>query len=400
MKIRPVILCGGAGTRLWPKAKKHQAKQFIDFGNWTLLGKTLERVKSSIFDDPVISTNSKYLKKVKQHLKKYKIKKFKIILEPAKRNTAPAILSTALIKDIPNKQPLIFLAADQLIEKVGLFNKAIKKNQNKLTENNIFIFGIKPTMPSSEFGYFLTKNIKGNNRVSRFLEKPKEAKAKQIISQKGYWNSGMFYLRKDSIINNFKKYQPNIYRNCINAMGRAKYKKNVYYLNKQAFSRATAKSFDYAILEKTKEINAIKLDIPWSDLGSWKEICKMYGRNKRKYFNKKNVFYRPWGNYINLFNGKKFLIKELNVKPKGILSLQKHHHRAEHWVVTQGKPKITLNNKYFTMKPDETIFIPLGSIHRIENPFRKPVKIIEAQVGSILKESDIIRYHDVYGRVK
>ena len=400
MKIRPVILCGGAGTRLWPKAKKHQAKQFIDFGNWTLLGKTLERVKSSIFDDPVISTNSKYLKKVKQHLKKYKIKKFKIILEPAKRNTAPAILSTALIKDIPNKQPLIFLAADQLIEKVGLFNKAIKKNQNKLTENNIFIFGIKPTMPSSEFGYFLTKNIKGNNRVSRFLEKPKEAKAKQIISQKGYWNSGMFYLRKDSIINNFKKYQPNIYRNCINAMGRAKYKKNVYYLNKQAFSRATAKSFDYAILEKTKEINAIKLDIPWSDLGSWKEICKMYGRNKRKYFNKKNVFYRPWGNYINLFNGKEFLIKELNVKPKGILSLQKHHHRAEHWVVTQGKPKITLNNKYFTMKPDETIFIPLGSIHRIENPFRKPVKIIEAQVGSILKESDIIRYHDVYGRVK
>ena len=400
MKIRPVILCGGAGTRLWPKAKKHQAKQFIDFGNWTLLGKTLERVKSSIFDDPVISTNSKYLKQVKQHLKKYKIKKFKIILEPAKRNTAPAILSTALIKDIPNKQPLIFLAADQLIEKVGLFNKAIKKNQNKLTENNIFIFGIKPTMPSSEFGYFLTKNIKGNNRVSRFLEKPKEAKAKQIISKKGYWNSGMFYLRKDSIINNFKKYQPNIYRNCINAIGRAKYKKNVYYLNKQAFSRTTAKSFDYAILEKTKEINAIKLDIPWSDLGSWKEICKMYGRNKRKYFNKKNIFYRPWGNYINLFNGKEFLIKELNVKPKGILSLQKHHHRAEHWVVTQGKPKITLNNKYFTMKPDETIFIPLGSIHRIENPFRKPVKIIEAQVGSILKESDIIRYHDIYGRVK
>ena len=126
----------------------------------------------------------------------------------------------------------------------------------------------------------------------------------------------------------------------------------------------------------------------------------MYNINKSKYFNKKNVFYRPWGNYINLFNGKEFLIKELNVKPKGILSLQKHHHRAEHWVVTQGKPKITLNNKYFTMKPDETIFIPLGSIHRIENPFRKPVKIIEAQVGSILKESDIIRYHDVYGRVK
>ena len=122
MKIRPVILCGGSGTRLWPKQKNHQAKQFINFGNWTLLGKTLGRVKASIFDDPIISTNSKYLKQVKQHLKKHKIRKFKIVLEPSKRNTAPAILSAALIKDIPNEQPLMFLPADHLIEKVSLFN--------------------------------------------------------------------------------------------------------------------------------------------------------------------------------------------------------------------------------------------------------------------------------------
>ena len=401
MKIRPVILCGGAGTRLWPKQKKHQAKQFINFGNWTLLGKTLERVKASIFDAPIISTNSKYLKQVKQHLKKHKIKNYKIILEPAKRNTAPAILSAALIKDIPNEQPLVFLAADHLIEKVSLFNRAIKKNQKNLTKNNIFIFGIKPTTPSSEFGYFLTKKITGNiNKVSRFVEKPKKTKAKQIIKKKGYWNSGMFYLRKDSIINNFKKYQPNIYRNCNKAVIKAKYKINVYYLNKQDFKQATAKSFDYAVLEKAKEINAIKLDIPWSDLGSWKEICKMYGRNKRKYFKKKNVFYRPWGSYVNLFNGKDFLIKELYVKSKGILSLQKHFHRSEHWVVTQGRPKITLNKKFFFMKPNESIFIPLGAVHRIENLYKKPVKIIEAQVGSILKETDIVRFQDVYGRVK
>ena len=400
MKIRPVILCGGAGTRLWPNSKNHQAKQFIDFGKWTLLGKTLERVKAPLFDEPIISTNSKYLKQVKKHLKKHKIGKFKIVLEPAKRNTAPAMLSTALIKDIPNEQPLIFLAADHLIEKVGLFNKAIKKQQKKLTQNNIFIFGIKPAIPSSEFGYFLTKNINGNNKVSKFIEKPKEAKAKQIIKNKGYWNSGMFYLRKDSIINNFKKYQPNIYRNCIKAVIKAKYKNNVYHLSKKFFVKATAKSFDYAILEKTKDINAIKLDIPWSDLGSWKEICKMYGRNKHKHLKKKNIFYRPWGRYANLFIGKEFLIKELFIKPKGVLSLQKHHHRSEHWVVTQGKPKITLNSKCFTMKPDETVFIPLGAIHRIENPYKKPVKILEAQIGSILRENDIVRYQDVYGRVK
>jgi mannose-1-phosphate guanylyltransferase/mannose-6-phosphate isomerase len=401
MKIRPVILCGGAGTRLWTNSKNHQAKQFIDFGNWTLLGKTLERVKSSIFDAPIISTNAKYLKQVKQHLKKHKIKKFKIVLEPAKRNTAPAILSTALIKDIPMEQALMFFSADHLIEKTNIFNKAIHKNKANLTEQNIFIFGIKPTSPSSEYGYFITKKIKGNiNKVTKFIEKPKEAKAKQVIKQKGYWNSGMFFLRKDSIINNFKKHQPSIYRNCIKAVNKAKYKFNTYYLNKGSFIKATAKSFDYAILEKSKHINAIKLDIPWSDLGSWKEILKMYDKNKNKYINKKNIYYRPWGSYTNLFKGKEFLIKELYVKPKGILSLQKHHHRAEHWLVTKGNPKITLNKNSFIKKPNEHIFIPLEAIHRIQNPGKKPVKIIEAQVGSILSETDIVRYQDIYGRVK
>ena len=400
MKIRPVILCGGAGTRLWSNPKKHQAKQFIDFGNWTLLEKTLNRIKSSIYDSPIISTNKIYLKQIKQHLRKCKITKYKIILEPLKRNTAPAILSAALIKDIPNDQPLIFFSADHLIEKINIFNKAINKNKSDLTDQNIFIFGIKPTSPSSDYGYFISKKIKRNlNKVTRFIEKPKKSKAKKIIKQKGSWNSGIFFLRKDSIINNFKKHQPNIYRNCFNAVKKAKLKKNIYHLNKASYIKATAKSFDYAILEKTKIINAIKLDIPWSDLGSWKEILKMYEKNKKKYIKKKNVYYRPWGRYTNLFEGKNFLIKELFVKPKGILSLQKHHHRAEHWLVTQGNPKITLNKYSFTKKPFEHIFIPLESIHRIQNPGKKPVKIFEAQVGSVLKETDIVRYQDVYGRV-
>jgi len=401
MKIRPVILCGGAGTRLWPQSKNNLAKQFIDFGGWSLLEKTLERVKASTFDYPIISTNIKYLKLVKSFLKKFKVKNYKIILEPSKRNTAPAILASALIKDIPNEQPLMFFAADHLIEKASTFNKAINKNKANLTDQNIFIFGIKPTSPSSEYGYLITKKVKGNiNKVTKFIEKPKEAKAKQVIKQKGYWNSGMFFLRKDSIINNFKKYQPTIYKNCVNAVSKARLKDNTYYLNKASFEKATAKSFDYAILEKTKQINAIKLDIPWSDLGSWKEICKMYDKNKNNYYKKKNVYYRPWGRYVNLFEGKGFLIKELYVKPKGILSLQKHYHRAEHWLVTQGTPMITLNKDKLSKKTNESIFIPLSAIHRIENPSNKPVKIIEAQVGSILKETDIVRYQDVYGRIK
>jgi len=399
MKIRPVILCGGAGTRLWPNQKNHQAKQFIDFGGWTLMQKTLERVKNSIFDYPIISTNLKYLKQVRLALKKNKVKKYKIVLEPAKKNTAPAILASALIKDIPLNQPLMFFTADHLIEKSSILNKSINKNKHNLNGKNLFIFGIKPTNPSSEYGYFLTKKDKNINKVTRFIEKPKPTKAKQVIKKKGYWNSGMFFLRKDSIINNFKKYQPKTYKSCLASVNKAKYKNNTYYLNKSSFVKSVEKSFDYAILEKTKQINAIKLDIPWSDLGSWNEISKIYKKNKSKYFKKKNVYYRPWGRYVNLFEGKGFLVKELYVKSKSSLSLQKHHHRSEYWLITSGKPLITINKNKFIKKPNDSVFISRGDIHRIENPYKNPVKIIEVQTGPILKESDIVRYQDIYGRV-
>ncbi len=400
MKIRPVILCGGAGTRLWPNQKNQQAKQFIDFGGWSLIQKTLERVKSPIFDYPIISTNLKYLKQVRQSLKKNKVKKYKIVLEPAKKNTAPAILSSALIKDIPLKQPLMYFAADHLIEKSSILNRSINKNKINLDDKNVFIFGIKPTNPSSEYGYFLTKKVKKNiNKVTKFIEKPKLLKAKQVIKKKGYWNSGMFFLRKDSIINNFKKYQSKTYKSCLASVNKAKYRNNTYYLNKSSFIRSVEKSFDYAILEKLKFINAIKLDIPWSDLGSWREISKIYKRDKAKYFKKKNVYYRPWGRYVNLFEGKDFLVKELTVNSHSSISLQKHHHRSEHWMITQGKPKITINKKKFYKTPDQSVFIATGAIHRIENDFKKPIKIIEVQTGPILKETDIVRYQDIYGRV-
>ena len=400
MKIRPVILCGGAGTRLWPNQKNQQAKQFIDFGGWSLIQKTLERVKSPIFDYPIISTNLKYLKQIRQSLKKNKVKKYKIVLEPAKKNTAPAILSSALIKDIPLKQPLMYFAVDHLIEKSSILNRSINKNKINLDDKNVFIFGIIPTYPSSEYGYFLTKKVKKNiNKVTKFIEKPKLSKAKQVIKKKGYWNSGMFFLRKDSIINNFKKYQSKTYKSCLASVNKAKYRNNTYYLNKSSFIRSVEKSFDYAILEKLKFINAIKLDIPWSDLGSWREISKIYKRDKAKYFKKKNVYYRPWGRYVNLFEGKNFLVKELTVNSHSSISLQKHHHRSEHWMITQGKPKITINKKKFYKTPDQSVFIATGAIHRIENDFKKPIKIIEVQTGPILKETDIVRYQDIYGRV-
>jgi len=400
MKIKPVIMCGGAGTRLWPQSKNSLPKQFINFGGWTLFEKTLQRIKSSTFDYPIISTNLAYVNLVRKHLSKCKIKKFIIVLEPSKKNTAPAILSSVLLKEIPYNQSVIFFSADHLIEKINRFNRSIISNKKYLNDNNIFIFGIKPTSPTSEYGYFLTKKISRNiTKVVKFIEKPNMHKAKKIIKKNGYWNSGMFFVRKDSIVNNFKKYQPQIFKLCTDAVNKSTIYKNVYYLNKHSFNKLKEKSFDYAILEKSKNINGIKLNIPWSDLGSWKEISMIFQRDKSKYYKKKNIFYRPWGKYINLYSGKGFLVKELVINPKSSISLQKHHHRSEHWTVTSGRPKITINKKKFFKNTNETAFIPKGAIHRIENPFNRAVKIIEVQTGPILKETDIIRFEDIYGRV-
>jgi len=399
MKIKPVILCGGGGTRLWPESKKNIAKQFIDFGGWTLLQKTLQRIKSPIFDYPIISTNLSYLKLVHKYLQKNKIKKYKIILEPFKKNTSAAILSSVLLEEVIFDQPMIFFPADHLIENTNQFNKSINLNKKYLSEDNIFIFGIKPNSPSSEYGYFLTEKISNNiNKVVKFIEKPNTSYAKKIIKKKGCWNSGILLARKDSIINNFIKYQSKTLKLCIDAVHKSKVSNNVYYLEKKSFKKIRDESFDYAILEKSNNINAIKLNIPWSDLGSWKEIANIFKKNKSKYYKKTNVFYRPWGKYTNLYSGKGFLVKELVVNSKSSISLQKHKHRSEYWTVTSGKPKITINKRKFFKNVNETIFIPRGAKHRIENLFKKPVKIMEIQTGPILKETDIVRYKDIYGR--
>ena len=400
MKIKPVILCGGAGTRLWPSSKKNLPKQFIDWGGWTLFGKTLERIKSSIFDYPIITTNFAYLNLVKKYLLKYKIKKYRIILEPYKKNTAAAILSSALIKEISYKQPMIFFTSDNLIGKIGIFNKSINLHKKYLNDENIFIFGIKPHTPSSEYGYFITKkNSKNLNKVDRFIEKPNKDKVKIIIKKNGYMNVGMFFIRKDSIIRNFRKYQYKIFKNCNDAVRKSKIYRNVYYLNKSSFKKLKEISFDYAILEKSKNINGIKLNTPLTDLGNWKEIWNFFKKNKTESNIKKNTFNRPWGKYINLYSGKGFLLKELVVYPKSSISLQKHNHRSERWTIISGRPKITINKNKFFKKPNETAFIPKGAIHRIENPFNKPVTIVEVQTGPIIKETDIVRYQDIYGRV-
>ena len=409
MKIIPVILCGGAGTRLWPKSKNNQAKQFIDFGGWTLFERTLLRIKNKIYDSPVIVTNKSYLKLVKKFLLKHKFQQWFIILEPVKKNTNAAVAS-AIVSHKQSIQdenvPIVIFPSDHLIENSSKFNNSLKKNIKYLNDDDIFVFGIKPKYPSNQYGYFLTKKTsKGTDKVTRFIEKPSITKAKKIIKKKGYWNSGIIFSTKMALENSFDKHDVKTLGTVHLACKEGKFKwltfgQGILYLNKKIFNKIKEKSFDYSILEKHKNINGIKLNIPWTDLGNWKEVLKVYHKNKSKYFKKKNVYHRPWGRYVNLFEGKNFLVKELTINSKSSISLQKHHYRSEHWMVTQGKPKITLDKKKSFKKENDSIFIPAGTIHRIENLHKKPVKIMEVQTGPILKESDIIRYKDVYGRIR
>ena len=309
MKVRPVILCGGAGTRLWHNSKNHQPKQFINFGNWTLFGKTLERIKNNtLFDYPIISTNSKYIKDIKIHLKKHNIKKYKIILEPEKKNTAPAILTSTLmtIEDNNFDKPLLFLSADHFIENNKVFYREIKKNLSNLNNENIFIFGAKPSFPSTEYGYFLTNNKKDLSKVSKFIEKPSILNAKKIINKRGYWNTGIFLMRSSSVIYNFKKYCPDIFWPSLKSIPNKIISRYILSLKKKEFKKVPARSFDYAVLEKSNNIRGIKMNTAWSDLGSWPEILKLFKKNKSKYFKRKNIYHRHGGVMLIYFMVKIF----------------------------------------------------------------------------------------------
>ena len=398
MKILPVIICGGAGTRLFPENKNNLPKQFVDFGNWNMFQKTLERINSSIYLPPIISTNVKYLSLVKKYLKKYEIKKYNIVSEPYKKNTAPAILSTSLLGNIKSSQPIIFLPSDHLIENKMKFNAAVKKYANKINYKNIFIFGIKPKEPSDQYGYFTRKN--NSTEVSDFIEKPTKLVAKKLIKKEALWNAGIFLSTKETLKYHFFNNQKKLFNNCLNSVKKAYRKNSCIYLEKKSFNKIKPISFDYAILEKINNIKSIKLIINWSDLGSWKAINTLFKKNRFKFYNKTNLYKRPWGTYRNLFKGRNFLIKELIVYKNGCLSLQKHRYRSEHWLIFEGKPEITLGTKIIKPSLNDLVFIPRGSVHRIRNRFKQPVKIIEAQIGKILKETDIIRLEDIYGRIK
>ena len=279
MKIKPVILCGGAGTRLWPKSKNNLPKQFIDFGGWTLFQKTLLRIKNPMFDYPIISTNLFYLNLVRKHLSKYKIKKYKIILEPFKKNTAPAILSCALLKEVNYEQTMVFFPADHLIVGHKKFEKALR-TANRLALKNSFIatIGVNPTYPSTAYGYIqYTKDgeLKNNNafHLKTFAEKPHLNLAKRFIKSGDFlWNSGIFIWRVDILLGLMKVHLPDLYNQLNKIKARFNNKENFEDL----WATIEPESIDYGLMEKVaSDAYVVKADFEWNDLGSWKALSKI-----------------------------------------------------------------------------------------------------------------------------
>lgn len=460
MKIKPIILCGGEGTRLWPESRKKHPKQFIKINGKSLLKHAIDRVTGVNFDPITICSNANFLDQIKEETKNINCK---IYVEPAKKNTAAAILAAVNDDDLIFYQPVLIISSDHIIEKKIVFQKQIKKLSNNLDMYKIFIFGVKPDYPETGYGYLYTKKINKNfNKVDKFIEKPNLNRAKKLIKNNNYlWNSGIFLSNKSALLNEFSILQNKLALQVCDSYINAKTTNHIVALDNKYYSKIKSISFDHAILEKSKNIFSAKLLSDWKDVGSWMQKWEIEKKDKDNNYIKGNILknnvknsyissnrtivasnlknllavdnndvlylsdlknnnlknlypiinkkfpkitdqhttaLRPWGQFTNIFVGKDFQVKELIVNPGAILSLQKHKYRSENWVVVQGKANVTLNKKNISLNQSDSIFIPQGAVHRIENRQKSILKIIEVQTGSYLEEDDIIRIKDIYGR--
>ena len=460
MKIKPIILCGGEGTRLWPESRKKHPKQFIKINGKSLLKHAIDRVTGVNFDPITICSNANFLDQIKEETKNINCK---IYVEPAKKNTAAAILAAVNDDDLTFYQPVLIISSDHIIEKKKVFQKQIMKLSNNLDMYKIFIFGVKPDYPETGYGYLYSKKINKNfNKVDKFIEKPNLNRAKKLFKNNNYlWNSGMFLSNKSALLNEFSILQNKLALQVCDSYINAKTTNHIVALDNKYYSKIKSISFDHAILEKSKNVFSAKLSSDWKDVGSWMQKWEIEKKDKDNNYIKGNILknnvknsyissnrtivasnlknvlavdnndvlylsdlknnnlknlypiinkkfpkitdqhtttLRPWGQFTNIFVGKDFQVKELVVKPGAILSLQKHKYRSENWVVVQGKANVTLNKKNISLNKSDSIFIPQGAVHRIENRQKSILKIIEVQTGSYLGEDDITRIKDIYGR--
>jgi mannose-1-phosphate guanylyltransferase/mannose-6-phosphate isomerase len=466
-RIIPLIMCGGAGTRLWPASREIHPKQFLPlFGPRSTFQNTILRVSdSTLFERPIVITNTAYRFMVLEQLAEIG-READVLLEPMRRDSGPAIAAGAAFAQTRDKDAVVLaLAADHVVRDTDAFVAACREGLVAADAGRIVTFGVQPERAAIEYGYVSPGQvISGNARsVAKFVEKPDPATAAEYIKAGYLWNSGNFMFRASVLLDEYRSVDAASVQAVIDSVAKAGRDLGFFTLDPSAFGSAKAISIDYAVMEKTSRAAVVPVACGWSDVGSWHAVWELSEKDgqgnaaqgtavfedsrncnvstdralvalegvddlvvvatqdavlvsrqndanglKRLVAKLKTIapqvtedhikVHRPWGSYQSVDNGDRHQVKRIVVKPGGRLSLQKHHHRSEHWIVVRGTARVTVNELVKTVHENESIYIPIGAVHRLENPGKILLELIEVQTGSYFGEDDIIRIEDDYRR--
>ncbi|MEC4590372.1 mannose-1-phosphate guanylyltransferase/mannose-6-phosphate isomerase [Nitrospirillum amazonense] len=473
LKIQPVLLSGGVGSRLWPMSRERYPKQLQPIhGDRSLIQDTAVRVSDpEIFHGPLIICNEDHRFIIAEQFREIGISPSAIILEPMGRNTTPAAAVAAVVAIAQDPDAvLLLLPADHAILDRDAFMEAIDAAHALARQGYLVTFGIKPQHPETGYGYIRRgqqlAGVVGAYTVAAFTEKPDQALAERFLADGDhYWNSGMFMMPAGLLIAELERHTPETLAAVRAALDQAKRDDDFLRLGAEAFGQAPNISIDYGVMEKTDKAAMVVADIGWTDIGSWsalwdisdkdangnaavgtvmhvdsrdtyvrcedgriaavvgvdnvilvttddavllvhrdraqdvKHVVDGLKRERRTEYLEHRKVHRPWGSTQGLLHGHRYAVKRLSVKPGGKLSLQKHYHRAEHWVVVSGTALVTRDGEQILVRENESVHLPLGCVHRLENPGRVPLELIEVQSGAYLGEDDIVRLEDSYGRL-
>jgi len=466
-KILPVIMCGGAGTRVWPESRETYPKQFIALiGDRSTFQQTVKRVTGPLFEAPIVITNHDYRFLVKEQLDEIEAHAT-IVTEPVRRDSGPAVAVAATLAAQRDPETIVAVfAADHVVSDVEAFLEVCAKAAKAAARGSIVTLGVKPTEPAIGYGYIRPGETLdgGAARVDAFVEKPDRETAERYVASGYLWNSGNFFFRADTMLEELKEFEPEMTRAAAETVAAAKVDIGFLALDAAAFGASPKKSIDYAVMERTKRAAVVPADIGWSDVGNWDAVWKLSNRDadgnsfhgedgfafdstnsharsngmltalvgvkdvivvttqdavlvlgrdqgdrvkelvealktkKRREATEHKRMFRPWGYYQSIDHGARYQVKRIVVTPGHRLSLQKHYHRAEHWIVVKGTAEVTCGDAVTIVHENESIYLPIGSVHRLVNPGKINLELIEVQTGSYLGEDDIVRIEDVYNR--